>query len=371
TPRGLRPLPDGMTPTGPTRFVPVLRSRTLGPRGVVRAGLEPLLARAATGDDVSVGEFVTRRFGAQVCDRLVQPLLGGIHAADVHDLSLQAIAPPLAQLRTSGDSVLLTQLRRRRATPATTTGGRPPGFTTFTGGLTTLTDALLTGTTVTVRTSTGATALDRDTDGTWQVTTSRGDVLPADGVVLAVPPHAATSLLGHAPDAVAALAGIRTTSVVTVLLALPRGATSGRGTGLLVPPGGFLRAAVMLTAKWPHLADLPHDLVRLSAGRAGEEDVTELDDQTILRRVRRDLRDLLGVTADPVDVLVRRLPRAMPLMEVGHTARIRAARAALADHPGLVLAGAAYDGASLGACVTSGERAATALAMTPQREAVR
>ena len=45
--------------------------------GLARARAEG--AARATGD-VSVGEFVAERFGHEVTDRLVEPLLGGVYA---------------------------------------------------------------------------------------------------------------------------------------------------------------------------------------------------------------------------------------------------------------------------------------------------
>jgi oxygen-dependent protoporphyrinogen oxidase len=78
TPRGLRRLPAGVGPAGPTRLRPVVSSRILSARGVGRAALEPLVARRRLGDgdgDVAVGDFVAHRFGHEVAERFVDPLL--------------------------------------------------------------------------------------------------------------------------------------------------------------------------------------------------------------------------------------------------------------------------------------------------------
>src|SRR5690606_19807802 len=92
TRRGLRPLPAGVGPAGPSRLLPVLTSRTLTIPELLRAGLEPLAARRAavlTPDaDVSVADFVGSRFGRAVSDTFVDPLLGNLHAGDVGRLSL-------------------------------------------------------------------------------------------------------------------------------------------------------------------------------------------------------------------------------------------------------------------------------------------
>ncbi len=112
TPRGRRRLPAGVGPAGPTRLRPVLARVVMSPAGLVRAGLEPLAARLrrapelGPGHDVAVGEFVAGRFGRQVVDRFVDPLLGGLHSGDVRRLSLRATTPTLVPAATTGRSLM-------------------------------------------------------------------------------------------------------------------------------------------------------------------------------------------------------------------------------------------------------------------------
>lgn len=110
TRKGLRPLPAGVGPTGPTKIWPVLKSGILTPRGLLRAGLEPLMARRRVPEDVTVGSFTQGRFGKEVTDTFVDPLLGNLHGGDVHRLSLQATAPQLVADASNGTSMLLKNL---------------------------------------------------------------------------------------------------------------------------------------------------------------------------------------------------------------------------------------------------------------------
>ena len=103
-------------------------------------------------------------------------------------------------------------------------------------------------------------------------------------------------------------------------------------------------------------------LVRLSAGRAGATDVTGLDDDDVVTRLHADLADATGLTAGPAFTHVERWPLTIARLEVGHPARLASLRTALADRPGLALAGAPYDGIGLAACISSGHRAATTVA---------
>ncbi|MCB8957224.1 MAG: protoporphyrinogen oxidase [Nocardioides sp.] len=365
TPRGLRALPDGVGPAGPTRLGPVVRSRTLTWSGLARAGLEPAAARRmpalADDGDMSVGDFVTRRFGGAVTHAFVDPLLGTLHSGDVSRLSLRGCAPALVPAATHRRSLVL---RRRAAGPPAL------GFATWPQGLSVLTTALLADQPgVTVRTGTAATSLSRRSDGRYDLAgpgTPAGT--PYDAVVLAVPARPAARLLaGLAPQAAATLAAVETADVVTVLVGVPSTVTRDLpGTGLLVPSdaGRLLKAATYLGRKWPHLAGGETCWLRLSAGRAGEHRVQDLTDDRLVDLLTADLRDLTGLAglaAAPTAAVVRRWPAALPQITVGHPARVAAARATLP--PGVVLAGASYDGLGLAAGIRSGEAAAAALSV--------
>ncbi|WP_395690526.1 protoporphyrinogen oxidase [Nocardioides sp.] len=355
TPRGLRPLPAGVGPAGPSRLGPVVRSHTLTWSDLARAGLEPAAARRmpplADGDDMSVGDFVGRRFGGAVVRAFVDPLLGTLHSGDVSRLSLRGCAPALVPAATQGRSLVL----RRRAAAA------DPGFATWPQGLSVLTSGLADHPGVTVRTGSAVTTLTRTSEGRYRL----DDADPVDGVVLALPARPAARLLAElAPTASATLATVETADVVTVLAGVPRATVRGLpGTGLLVPTaaGRVLKAATYLGRKWPHLADGDTCWLRLSAGRAGEHRVQDLGDDALVDVLTADLRDLTGVTVTPTTTVVRRWPSALAQITVGHPARVAAARETLPV--GVLLAGASYDGLGLAAGIRSGEAAAAALSV--------
>lgn len=360
TRRGLRPLPEGFTPAGPSRLAPVVRSGVLSPLGMLRAGLEPLVPATSSRGDVAVGEELERRFGREVVDRLVDPLLGGLHAGDVRRLSLQAATPQLAALVAEHRSLLL----RRRPPPRS-----GPAFVTMIGGMGTLTDRLAAGADeVELRLGACVTKLRR-VGGRLEVTLDGGDTTTADGVVVATPAHVARSLVSEgSPTAATSLAELRAASVVVVALAYPARAAEvpaiARGTGILVPSTRpqLLKAATFLSTKWPHHAGGEHVLIRASAGRAGDERAVELDDEQLVSRLHGELAAATGLDLVPVDATVQRWPTTMPQLEVGHRDRLAAIEAALArELPGVVLAGAPYHGPGLSSCLRSATRAAAAL----------
>jgi len=356
TKRGLRPLPAGVGPAGPTRLGPVLRSRVLSPVGLARAAVEPLLPRTSVAPDIGVGVYLAGRFGPEVRDRLVDPVLGSLHAGDVDRLSLHAAAPHLATMAGRHRSLVLAHRARR--------GGPPPVFSTFREGLGALIDTLAADPAISVRRSAPVTAIVPAATG-YRVVVARGSRLRVDHVVLAVPARTGQLLLEPiVPAAAAPLEATPTVSVTTVLAAYPRKAVDGlpafRGTGLLVPSGAdrLLKAATFLSTKWEHLDAPDWFLVRLSAGRRSGADVTGLADDDVVERLHADLAEATGLTTRPALTHVERWPLTIARLEVGHPARLTAVRTAMAGHPGLVVAGAPYDGIGLAACISSGQQAA-------------
>lgn len=358
TARGLRPLPAGVGPGGPTRLGPVLRARVLSPLGVARAAVEPLVPRTSITPDIGVGAYLRTRFGRQVCERLVDPVLGSLHAGDVDRISLHAAVPQLAARAAQHRSLLLAQ-RSAKAVGA-------PSFATFPGGLSSMIEALQTHPSITVQTSTRVSAIEPRSEG-FAVT--HGTTIDhVDGVVLAVPARVARRLLAPVvPVAAAALHELDAVSVATVLAAYPRRAVADaprfHGTGILVPskPARMLKAATYLSRKWAHLDGAEYEFVRLSAGRAGGPDVTDFDDEELVAALHADLAAATGLPTGPVHTSVVRWPAAMARLDIDHLARLARARAALDAHPGLALAGAPYDGLGIAACIASGRRAADSI----------
>ncbi len=353
--RRLRRLPAGVGPAGPTRLRPLVRAGILSPRGLLRAGVEPLVPRGSDRADPSVGALLTRRFGRQVVERLVDPLLGSLHAADVDRLSAAAVAP-----------TLLTRLKRSGSLLRTARSAPPgPEFATLHGGLVGLVERLADEPGLRLRLSTPVRAIVATPAG-YRLDGEHGPLTEVDAVVLATPAAATRHLLaGLVPDAAALLEHATAAGVATVVAAYP--ATQRTAVpdvnGLLVPStsGLLLKAATFLSNKWPHLSDAPAWLVRLSAGRSDDQRFAGLDDDELVARLHRELAATVGLSEPPIEVIVQRWPATMPQLEVGHLQRVGELRRALAAHPRIRLAGAAFDGVGIHAAITSGNDVADGL----------
>jgi oxygen-dependent protoporphyrinogen oxidase len=342
----LRPLPEGLVLGVPSDVLAVARSGVLSPRGLARAALEPLLPGRRLDSDRSVADLVASRFGHQVLDRLVDPLVSGINAGDTRRLSVEATTPQLAALARQHRSLLLGARSLTRA--------RRPGdpvFLTVAGGLRRLVDGLVGRLRGDVRTGTPVSSLDD---------------LDADGVVLAVPAPAAAPLVSRrAPAAAEQLAAFEDASVVLTLLAYPAESVGHPldGSGFLVPrrEGRLTTACSWASSKWPHWVRPGEVLLRVSAGRAGDERALDLDDDELVARLHAEVAPALAISAPPTWTHVARWPASFPQYPVGHLARVDAIEAALP--PNVALAGAAYRGVGIPACIASARRAAERLCM--------
>lgn len=357
----LRPLPTGNVLGIPTRFGPLFRGGLLSWRGAARVTLDLVLPRRADPDRSTVAGYVRGRLGTEVVERLVDPLLAGVHAGDVERLGLVAATPLIADAARR-DRSLVRGLRSVLADHGPTP--QRPVFQTVRGGLSRLVERLAATERVDVRTSTRVLGIRRD-DG-WHVAAVDGPVgrmdIGADVVVLAVPAYAAAELLQHiAPDAVGPLRDIPYVSVALVTLVLPAGTRLPPGSGMLVPSGAgrLVKAATWMSQKWGHVGD-GRVVVRASVGRRGDRRHRDLDDDALVRAVRAELRDLGRIDVDPEATAVTRWDRALPQYELGHRARVRRIEEAVGAAPAFAVAGAAYRGLGIPACVRDGQRAALA-----------
>ena len=366
----------------------------LGLWGSLRASADAWLPAATPHGQCSVAQLVRARMGRRVLERLVAPVVGGVHSADPELLDVDMVAPGLRRLMAERGSLAAAVAAQRGAA-----GGAKPGSAVagLRGGMNRMVSALLArleddG----VRLLAGhrAERLDRLTapDGSvrWRVSSAleqapdepegappRTVAHEAELVVVALGGPAAVELLS---DAVPELAGHEPVpgpevKLVTLVLDCPALDARPRGTGILVAPqveGVQAKALTHATSKWQWLADEAGrgtHVVRLSYGRGAVPGVLpssepESDDELFAAGLK-DASALLGVPLTPEQVLgwdVVRWEGALPFAAVGHRERVAAVRRLVAEQPGLAVVGGWAAGNGLAAVVADAREQALALA---------
>jgi oxygen-dependent protoporphyrinogen oxidase len=364
----LHALPDGFLLLAPTQFWPLLTTRLFSWPGKLRMGLDLVLPRGPERADESLASFVTRRMGREALERVAQPLVGGIYTADPADLSLAATMPRfLAMERTSRSIIwsMWSQMRRAPAAARGTSGARWSLFVSVDDGMQGLIDALAQRLPQgAVRLGCAVRAVRRE--GQWSVVTGDGSALGADAVVLATPAHQTVCCVADVDaDLAEELRGIPYASSATISLAYREGQLPQplAGFGFVVPlvEARSIVACTYSSVKYPGRAPAGHVLLRAFVGGAMQQQLFEQDDATMAASVRRELRELLTITSEPVLTRIHRHAQAMPQYRVGHLDRMQRIDAALARHPGLAVAGNAYRGVGIPDCIHSGEMAAEAV----------
>jgi oxygen-dependent protoporphyrinogen oxidase len=356
--RELHPLPEGLTGMIPTDLDALESTSLLSDEGRARLAAEADVAPEPEGEDESIAAFVSRRLGREAYERIVEPLMTGIYGGDGEQLSLRSTFPQLRALELEHGSLL----RGLAATPPAGESAYPP-FLSLRGGMQTLVDRL-------------ETSLERTAIHSFRPQSVRavpagyavdcGDVVEVDGVVLAAPAFAASRLVRDLdPELADLLEDIPYASSAIVTLAYRRDDVphSLDGYGYVVPAaeGSDVLACTWSSSKWEGRAPDGYALLRVYVGRFGGEDASRIGEDRLVGLARDELR-LLGVKADPHRLWIHRWPRGMPQYVLGHPERLERIDEAVARHPGLALAGAAYRGVGIPDCIHSGEEAARSLA---------
>jgi oxygen-dependent protoporphyrinogen oxidase len=378
-------LPEGLTGLIPSRFGPLARSRLISPWGKLRMGLDYFIPPRSLNGDESLAQFVERRLGRELYDRMIEPLLSGIYAGDGEQLSLGATFPQLRQTELEHGSLVKGMLaakkkaayaaRARNAVQSKDAASKKwAAFVTPETGLAEIVEALEAQlTSIEIRLNTQVkkvTSASRPApflgEGMgMRVELENGETLEADAVILATPAYSTAQIVDDLdPDLAAALRGIPYASTVTLSVAyklsdIPKPLDA---YGYIIPraEGRSILACTWTSTKFPHRAPDGYGLIRAFLGRAGGDEVLNYTNDDLLRMVRDELRDVLGITAEPLLQRIFRWPQAMPQYTLGHLDRVAVIDRRLAQHHGLYVAGNAYRGIGLPDCIASGEAAAAA-----------
>lgn len=351
-----------------------LTSRLLTVRGRLRVIYE-IIAGGTDNPDETLAEFGTRRLGSEAFDRLIDPMASGVFAGDASKLSLKSCFPRIHEVEAEYGSLIRglisLQIKARREGNKKTPGPGPGGtLTSFENGMSALTDTLAEQLGSRIRIATAVKDISRN-GKRYILQLDNGEEQESDRLILAAPAHAQAAMLESLDPALAALINEIPYPALSVVCFGYRKQRVGQvpdGFGFLVPSKEqrTVLGTIIDSNVFPGRAPEDSILLRSMVGGARTPEFALLPDEQLISRVCSDLRDILGVSAEPDFIRIFRHQRAIPQYNVGHAARLEAINEHLQKHPGLVLTGNAFKGVSLNDCVVNAWK--TAQTLVPQSQ---
>ena len=371
-------MPDGLMFMVPTKIMPTALSPLFSWSTKLRMAQELLHPPRPMQDDETVAQLVERHFGAEVVDRLADPLLSGVYGGDAAKLSARAVLPRFVEMEEKYGSLSRAMLaaHKKMADLGKTPPPRPL-FSSLKDGMQQLVDAIvgrLNGDSIRLRRHVRRIYPE---NGGWRVSLEMNGDERYDAIILATPANVAGELLDPVDRGLAQnLLDITYSSSVTVTMGYYKQqlAKLPPGFGFLVPrsEGRRMLACTFVHNKFPHRAPEDKGILRCFLGGARDEGVLSLSDDEILETVQRELRELVKLEHRTIFSRVYRWRSAMAQYEPGHIARVSQIEKRVSEIPGLALAGNAYHGIGVPDCIRSGKEAAeSVMQLTPESQPAR
>jgi oxygen-dependent protoporphyrinogen oxidase len=357
----LIPMPDGLMFMVPTKILPTALSPLFSWTTKLRMAQELFHPpRAAQGDE-SVASLVERHYGAEMVDRLADPLLSGVYGGEAANLSVRAVLPRFAEMERTHGSLGRAVLAAGNKTPRPSNQPAPPLFTSLKKGMHQLVETLIPRLNPSSLVTNADLQSIQPESGGWTVLAGlKSDHF--DAVILAVPTHAAAKLLSLcSPELSTELAAIGYSSSIIIGLGYDREVRESLppGFGFLVPrsEGKRLLAATFVHNKFPHRAPEDRALLRCFFAGSNAENLWQLSDDAIIAVVRNELQQILGLRAEPLFARVYKWKSAMAQYAIGHLERLDRIERLRQRLPKLALAGNGYRGIGVPDCIRSGQKA--------------
>lgn len=355
--RKLHKLPEGFLLLVPRDLMAFLKTGLLSPWGKARVFLEPFIPPKRSCEDEDLASFVKRRLGKEVLERIVDPLIGGVHGSLASELSARAVLPRFVEMEKKWGS-LLKGIRRIK----TGSKGAPP-FLSFRKGMGQLVDSLLERLKGVHFVLGEKVTHVEPLEGSFRVHTEKG-IYEAKRVVLAVPARRAREILGPStPDCFSLLGKFRSVPTVVLNVLWKEEDVSGvKGHGFVVSPreGLRLKAVSFSSRKFERRA--PEGMLLMRLFFSQNEDLIDFDDQAIFELALKELRGILRVRGVPLFWKVYKWPEGLAQIRRGHLELVDSLRKALVrEAKGVFVVGSSYDGIGIGDCVRGAKAVAREL----------
>ena len=362
----LHDIPRGLMGPAPASWRDIWSASFLSWHGKLRASLEPLIKRREDVGLESLGQFLSRRLGAELTDTLLEPLTAGIYGGNSYSMSLNALFPMLEQWEEQYGSITRGMKEARKL--ASWRPQPPSAFFSLADGASELVSAIAENLSMTeIVCGHAAVSVERPEDESthrgWRLLLDDGRVLDSDVVVLANPAWDAGRLVrSFAPRLAHRLGVMQTSAAGSVYLAFRRDSVSRlpEGTGYLAPRSeqGLVTGCTLMSSKWPNRSPGDYVLMRAFLGWSDDESFLDFGDEELAEIATDTFRPLFGIDGVAERHWVQRWQEGMPQYKVDHTEWLADLDSQLEEHSGLFLCGSSYRGIGVPDYVRQGREAA-------------
>lgn len=354
----LRELPEGVILMIPTRLIPLIKSDLISFTGKLRMAMELFIPKKKSIKDESLSQFVRRRLGGDVLNKIAEPLVAGIHAGNPDTMSVRSTFPKFVQMEEEYGSLIKAMLARKKLVNANSQGGKKPKYTMFMAlkdGLSEMPATIVKNLKMT------KILINREVAGVekrdvFKISLKNGEVLDADAVVFASPAYETARILRGLDTSISDILNkIPYVSTATVSLAYKKNSISHpmNGFGFVIPKleKRKIMAATWVSRKFSYRAPDDSVLIRCFVGGNHNEGLVFLDEREMTKMVKDELKDIMGITAEPLFTRIYRWEKAMPQYTIGHDERLSTLNQILSNHSGIFITGSAYRGIGISGCV--------------------
>lgn len=359
----------------------LLTTRLVASRSKLRILTEVLRHSSPPAHEESLAEFVERKFGPEVLDYMVDPIISTIFFGDPRKMGMESAFPALVEWEQSHGSLMRGALRslkkktgveKSRNSEKTTQSKIAstnlhvtealPSLGSFQTGMAALPERLAAELKASIRYGQKIEFVfpgrgqSRADSGVWEIHLDEGESITASSLVLATPAYAAAGLLEKsAPELAVLLKAIEYAPFCAVASAYERSSVAHKldGFGFMVPRREGLETICTFwnSSLFPNRATGGKVVMTSFAGREPSSPLFTASEKECALAVEAENAKILGITAPPVDRMVWRNPRALPQYNVGHARRVTQINGAVRALPNLHLAGNFLTGRSIGDCV--------------------
>ncbi|MBF8250453.1 MAG: oxygen-dependent protoporphyrinogen oxidase [Deltaproteobacteria bacterium] len=358
----LHEMPDGLILMVPTKIMPLITTSLFSWLGKLRMGFEIFIPPRHSKEDETLGSFVRRRLGNEALDKIAEPLVAGVHAGDPETMSMRASFPKFMEMEDEHGSLvkgMLARMKKAKEVQRASSGPRPTMFMTLKGGLSEMINAIVSRLgSSSIKLNTSVSRVE-EKGGKYFLTMEAGGAIEADSVIFSTPAYISSWLLVELDNPLSEkLQTIPYVSTATVTLAFKASeAKLPKSFGFVIPrvEERKIMAATFTSRKFAGRCSDEYVMIRCFVGGSKNEYLVALDDKEMVDMVRGELKDIIGLNAEPVLSRVYRWRKAMPQYTIGHLERVRWISERVHQHPGLYLTGSAYNGIGISDSIREGE----------------